>query len=90
MLTQLSSALDSAILSESVKVIILRGAPSSFCAGHNLKELTEHRADVDCGRAFFSKVLEECAKSYSIQNSIKHSPGSPDLLWIAYILGDQI
>ena len=35
---------------------------SVFCSGHDLKELTAHRADADGGRAFTKLLMQQCAK----------------------------
>ncbi len=32
-----------------------------FCAGHDLKELTAHRADADKGLAFYTEAMTRCA-----------------------------
>lgn len=44
-----------------VAAIIIRGAPPAFCAGHDLREMTEARKDADRGRAFFEKTMRACA-----------------------------
>jgi enoyl-CoA hydratase/carnithine racemase len=43
-----------------VRVIVLAGEGPAFCSGHDLKELTAHRADRDGGRGFFEKTWERC------------------------------
>jgi len=48
---------------DSVRAIVVTGAGSAFCAGHDLKELTAHRNDPDRGRAFFTKTLAACAEA---------------------------
>ncbi len=42
--------------------IILAANGPAFCAGHDLKELTAHRADPDGGRAFFRQTMDRCAR----------------------------
>ncbi|MHA6685316.1 enoyl-CoA hydratase [Mesorhizobium sp. A556] len=44
----------------AVRVIVLGASGKVFCAGHDLKELTAHRADADRGRAFFEKTFAVC------------------------------
>ena len=45
MLAALRKSLDAAETDDSVRVIILAANGHLFCAGHDLKELTPHRAD---------------------------------------------
>jgi enoyl-CoA hydratase/carnithine racemase len=44
-----------------VRVVVLAAAGRLFCAGHDLKEMTAHRADPDGGRAFFQKTMSACS-----------------------------
>ena len=57
----LQSALDRAEASPDVKVVLLCANGPAFSAGHDLKELTRHRADADGGRAFFEETMATCA-----------------------------
>ena len=61
MLGALDSALSSASDDPDVKAIVLAAAGPAFSAGHDLKELTAHRADADGGRAFFDETMHACA-----------------------------
>ena len=45
----------------SVSAIVLAAAGHVFCAGHDLKELTAHRADADRGIAFFDETMTRCS-----------------------------
>jgi len=45
----------------SVSAIVLAAAGPVFCAGHDLKELTAHRADADRGIAFFDETMTRCS-----------------------------
>lgn len=60
------ATLDSAIaaLSEDTETaaIVLAATGPAFCAGHDLKELTRHRADADGGRAFYDETMQACAR----------------------------
>jgi enoyl-CoA hydratase/carnithine racemase len=47
--------------SADIRVVILAASGGLFSAGHDLKELTTHRADDDRGRAFFEKSVRLCA-----------------------------
>jgi len=53
--------LDRARDDEAVRVVVLAAAGKVFCAGHDLKELTAHRADADRGRGFYEKTMRLCA-----------------------------
>jgi enoyl-CoA hydratase/carnithine racemase len=58
----LESELDKAAADDDVRAIILAATGNVFSAGHDLKELTEHRADADGGRAFFEETFRLCAR----------------------------
>jgi enoyl-CoA hydratase/carnithine racemase len=55
----------------STRAIVIAAAGPSFCAGHDLKELTAHRTDPDRGRAYFAKMMTACS---NMMQSIVHSP----------------
>ncbi len=61
MLGALSSTLDAIADDRSVKAVILRSAGSHFCAGHNLKEMTAHRADPDGGFQYYQDLFAQCS-----------------------------
>ncbi len=46
---------------EAVRAVVLTGAGPAFSSGHDLKELTAHRADADRGRAFFAETMAACS-----------------------------
>jgi enoyl-CoA hydratase/carnithine racemase len=52
-----------AALSEArdISAIVLAANGPAFSAGHDLKELTAHRADADGGRAFYADTMQLCA-----------------------------
>ncbi|MFZ2101034.1 MAG: enoyl-CoA hydratase [Oricola sp.] len=56
------AALEEARADKAVRVIVIAAAGKIFSAGHDLKELTAHRADPDRGRAFFEKTMRMCAE----------------------------
>ncbi|MEO1291468.1 MAG: enoyl-CoA hydratase [Pseudomonadota bacterium] len=47
---------------KDVRAVVLRGAGPAFCAGHDLKEMTAHRADADRGEAHFREVFATCSE----------------------------
>lgn len=62
MMAALKAALEGAASDDAVRVVVLDAAPGKvFCAGHDLKELTAHRADADRGRAYFKEIMDTCS-----------------------------
>ncbi|EJW10054.1 Enoyl-CoA hydratase [Rhodovulum sp. PH10] len=57
----LHAALDAIAADRSVRAVVLAAEGPAFCAGHDLKELTAHRADPDRGRAYFADLMGRCA-----------------------------
>ena len=45
----------------TVAAIVISANGPVFSAGHDLKELTAHRADADGGRAFFAQTMDACS-----------------------------
>jgi enoyl-CoA hydratase/carnithine racemase len=58
----LQAALDAAREDASVRVVVIAGSGKLFSAGHDLKEMTAHRADDDAGRAFFERTFANCSR----------------------------
>jgi enoyl-CoA hydratase/carnithine racemase len=44
-----------------VRAVVIAANGPGFCAGHDLKELTAHRADADGSKAFFSSIMTACS-----------------------------
>jgi enoyl-CoA hydratase/carnithine racemase len=44
-----------------VRVIVLAANGPAFCAGHDLKEMTAHRADPDDGKRFYEDTMQQCS-----------------------------
>ena len=61
MMEALLAALGEARDAPEIRVVVLRSGLKIFSAGHDLKELTAHRADPDGGMAFFEKTFGLCA-----------------------------
>ncbi|MFC3071851.1 enoyl-CoA hydratase [Shinella pollutisoli] len=57
----LGAALDAAAEDGTVRVVVVASTGNLFSAGHDLKEMTAHRADPDGGRAFFEKTMRMAA-----------------------------
>ena len=58
----LQAALDAARDDDGIHVIIVAALGKLFCAGHDLKEMTAHRANSDQGAAFFERTFGLCAQ----------------------------
>ena len=61
MLNCLLEALADCSADTSTKVVILAANGPGFCAGHDLKEMTEERRKPDRGRAFFTTTMQKCS-----------------------------
>jgi enoyl-CoA hydratase/carnithine racemase len=61
-LESLQAELDAARDDEAIRVIIIAAAPKLFSAGHDLKEMSAHRADADGGRSYFNHVFALCSR----------------------------
>ncbi len=68
---ELTRTLDTLKSDSTVAAIVLTGNGPVFCAGHDLKEMTAHRADADGGRAFFQETMMSCAR---MMQAIVNSP----------------
>jgi enoyl-CoA hydratase/carnithine racemase len=62
MLGALQEALARVAAEERVRVVILAAEGPVFSAGHDLREITAHRADADGGRGFFDAAMRRCAQ----------------------------
>lgn len=61
MMEQITTALVEATTNKSIRVVIMAANGSAFCAGHDLKEITNGRNAPDKGRAYFSQVMAKCS-----------------------------
>jgi enoyl-CoA hydratase/carnithine racemase len=68
---ELMRELHRAIAGIDAGAIVIASTGKVFSSGHNLKELTAHRADVDQGAAFFGETFDTCAR---LMMAIAHSP----------------
>jgi enoyl-CoA hydratase/carnithine racemase len=71
MLAALHGAIDAASADAGVRAVVIAAKGPAFCAGHDLRELTEHRGDADGGRAFTERLMRACA---SLMQSIVRCP----------------
>ena len=61
MIDRLHSRLTRLAADRTVYAIVLAANGPVFCAGHDLKELTAHRADADKGLAFYTEAMTRCS-----------------------------
>ncbi|MFZ5963749.1 enoyl-CoA hydratase [Thalassococcus sp. BH17M4-6] len=45
----------------SIRAVVISGAGKAFCAGHDLKQMTQGRQAEDGGRAYFKDLFDRCA-----------------------------
>jgi len=62
LMQSLEDELGAAAVDESVRVLILAASGTLFSAGHDLREMTSHRADPDEGRGYFEHVFALCSR----------------------------
>lgn len=70
MIGALQEALDRAAGDRSVRVVVISGPGHVFCAGHDLKEISAHRADADKGRAYLRDLFAACERM--MQSIVMH------------------
>jgi enoyl-CoA hydratase/carnithine racemase len=58
----MQAGLDAARDDEAIRVVVISAGGKLFSAGHDLKEMTAHRADADGGKAFFEQTFGTCAR----------------------------
>ena len=61
LMSQIRRAISEAGDNPDVRVIVLAANGPAFCAGHDLKELNEHRVDADGGKQFYTDTMRQCS-----------------------------
>ena len=61
MLATLHATFDDLAETRDVRAIVLSGAGKAFCAGHDLKQMTQGRQAEDGGQAYFKDLFDRCA-----------------------------
>ena len=77
----LHQAVRAAATDPEVRVIVIDGPGTIFCAGHDLKEIDRHRSDADGGAAYLTRLFEACAQ---LMIALSQSP-KPTLARVAGI-----
>jgi enoyl-CoA hydratase/carnithine racemase len=62
MLDALLAAFEELAGDRVIRVVILRGEGRAFCAGHDLREMTDGRQAPDGGRAYFEALFAKCSR----------------------------
>lgn len=62
MLAALQAQFDALAEDRDIRVVILSGAGKAFCAGHDLKQMTQGRQAEDGGKAYFKDLFDRCAR----------------------------
>ena len=71
LIAALTQAMADVAADKGIRAVVLAANGPVFCAGHDLKEMTAHRADGDRGRAYFSAIMGRCA---TMMKAIARSP----------------
>jgi len=61
MLAALRQELERLAAHKRIRAVVLAANGPAFSAGHDLKELTAHRADPDHGRSYTRQIMESCS-----------------------------
>jgi len=66
----LQTALDAAANAAEARVVVIGADGPAFSSGHDLKEMTAHRASADGGKAAFAKIFAQCSRL--MQTIVRH------------------
>jgi enoyl-CoA hydratase/carnithine racemase len=61
MLDALTQTLAAIEADDNVRAVVLAGNGPAFCAGHDLREITQHRTDDDRGLAYTKNLMDACS-----------------------------
>jgi enoyl-CoA hydratase/carnithine racemase len=85
----LQAELDAVRADAAVRVIVIAAAGKLFSAGHDLKEMSAHRADADAGKAYFERTFATCSRL--MQSLVSHpKPVIAEVDGIATAAGCQL
>jgi enoyl-CoA hydratase/carnithine racemase len=89
LMAALQAELDAAAQDRSLRVVILAAEGSTFCAGHDLKEMTALRCGADEGSNAFAKVFAQCSRL--MQTIVHHArPVIAEVRGVATAAGCQL
>jgi enoyl-CoA hydratase/carnithine racemase len=61
LIADLQAELDSIARDDGIRAVVIAATGAAFSAGHDLKEITAHRADPDQGKACFARLMTACS-----------------------------
>jgi enoyl-CoA hydratase/carnithine racemase len=61
LIADLHAALDAIRHDDDLRAVVIAANGPAFSSGHDLKQLTAHRADADHGRAYFAQMMSNCS-----------------------------
>jgi enoyl-CoA hydratase/carnithine racemase len=61
LIADLQAELDSIARDDGIRALVIAANGPAFSAGHDLKEITAHRADPDQGKACFARLMTACS-----------------------------
>ena len=70
LLNTLQEELSSVGKSKNIRCLIISGAGNGFCAGHDLKEMTNKRQNPDGGVSYFRDLFVRCSKMMTTIRSL--------------------
>ena len=70
MLLSLQQGIDEVAPDNEIKVLILAATGKAFCAGHDLKEMTNKRQNPDGGVSYFRDLFVRCSKMMTTLRSL--------------------
>jgi enoyl-CoA hydratase/carnithine racemase len=70
LMNALQTALGKAAVEKAVRTVIIAAEGTTFCAGHDLKEMTLHRKAADRGHAAYAALFAQCSKL--MQTIVRH------------------
>lgn len=62
MLAAFQAQIDALSTDTTIRAVVISGSGKAFCAGHDLKQMTQGRQAEDGGRAYFADLFARCAK----------------------------
>jgi enoyl-CoA hydratase/carnithine racemase len=71
LIAELHGALKEIHDDNSVRAVVIAANGPAFSAGHDMKELTARRSDVDRGRAYFGQIMNACS---AMMQAVVHLP----------------
>jgi enoyl-CoA hydratase/carnithine racemase len=71
MIAGLHAALNEIGADKNIRALVIAANGPAFSAGHDMKELTARRSDLDRGRAYFAQIMNACS---AMMQAVVHLP----------------